>query len=54
MRKPTIYEALYFRLQRKPTGIEVKAEVKRILTEGLIEQAAAGKLIYQRKRARSI
>ena len=50
MRKPTIYEVLRAKLQREPTHRELVNEVKRILEEGLIEQATAGKLQHQRKR----
>lgn len=49
-RKPTIYEVLRDRLQREPTHNELCAEVKRILTAGLVERATAGKLSHQRKR----
>jgi hypothetical protein len=47
--KPTIYEALKSRLNREPSNIELKAEVNRILDEGLVELAGAGKLKHQRK-----
>lgn len=50
MRKPTIYEALTTKLGRTPTNEEVKADVKRILSEGLIEMAGNGKLRHQRGR----
>jgi hypothetical protein len=50
MRKPTIYEALKAKLGREPTNAELKADVKRILNEALIERAEAGKLSHQRKR----
>ena len=50
MQKPTIYEALKAKLQQEPTNRELCDEVKRILTEGLIKQATAGKLAHQRKR----
>lgn len=50
MRKPTIYEALAAKLGRVPTHAELKADVKRILAEGLIELAEKGKLPYQKKR----
>ena len=39
MRKPTIYEALAAKLKREPTHAELKAEVQRILNDGLIEMA---------------
>ncbi len=48
-RKPTIFEALAAKLGRMPTNTEIKADVKRILAEGLAELASAGKLRYQRK-----
>ncbi len=50
MRKPTIYEALRAKLGREPTNAELKADVQRILGDGLIERATAGKLAYQRRR----
>jgi hypothetical protein len=49
-RKPTIYEALKAQLGREPTHRELCDDVKRILAEGLVEQATAGKLKHQRKR----
>ena len=45
----TIYEALKAKLGREPTHAELKVDVRRILSEGLIEQATNGKLPYQRK-----
>lgn len=50
MRKPTIYDVLKAKLQREPTHRELCNEVKRILTDGLVERATAGKLPHQRKR----
>ena len=50
MIKVTIYEALYIKLGREPTNTEVKAEVKRILEEGLVEQAMKSKLRHQKRR----
>lgn len=50
MRKPTIYEALRAKLGREPTNAELKADVKRILTEALVDTATNGKLAHQRKR----
>ena len=50
MRTPTIYEALVAKLGRTPTDAEVKADVERILEEGLIERATKGKLPHQRRR----
>lgn len=49
-RKPTIYEALRTKLGREPTGEEIKADMRRISDEGLIEMAEAGKLRHQRRR----
>lgn len=51
MRKPTIYEALRSKLGREPTHAEIKADVKRILADGLREMAERGQLAHQRKRA---
>jgi hypothetical protein len=47
----TIYENLCNKLQRTPTSEEVKAEVKRIISEVSEDMAAKGKLPHQRKRA---
>jgi hypothetical protein len=49
-RKPTIYEVLKAKLGREPTHRELCDDVKRILNEGLIERATAGKLKHQRQR----
>lgn len=49
MKKPTIYEALRTKLGREPTNAELKADVRRILDEGLQELAHKGKLPRQRK-----
>lgn len=49
MRKPTIFEALQTKLGRIPTNAEIKADIQRILREGLEELATKGKLRYQRK-----
>lgn len=46
----TIYEALRAKLGREPTNAELKADVERILLEGVMERAEAGKLPHQRKR----
>ena len=46
----TIYAVLAQKLNRTPTHSELKAEVRRILNDGLIEQATKGKLSYQRRR----
>ena len=51
MRKPTIYKALKAKLQREPSHEEIKADVRRILQEGLIESATKGKLPHQKRRA---
>ena len=48
MMKPTIYEALRAKIGRAPTNAELKADVKRILEEGYVERATAGKLKHQR------
>lgn len=48
--RPTIYEALKIKLNREPTNAELKADVKRILNDQLIESAEADKLAHQRKR----
>jgi hypothetical protein len=45
----TIYAVLAQKLNRTPTHSELKAEVRRILNDGLIE-ATKGKLSYQRRR----
>jgi hypothetical protein len=44
----TIWNRLAARLGREPTNDEAKAEVRRILTESLIDRAEAGKLPHQR------
>lgn len=49
-RKPTIYEALRAKLGREPSNAELTADCKRILQDGLIELAEAGKLKHQRRR----
>lgn len=50
MVKPTIYAALATKLGRTPTNEELKADVKRIMTEALVTSATNGKLSFQRKR----
>lgn len=45
----TIYEALKRKLGREPTNAELKADVKRILQESLVERAEAGKLAHQKR-----
>ena len=47
----TIWNRLAARLGREPTAAEARAEVRRILTDGLVERAGAGKLPHQRGRA---
>lgn len=47
--KPTIYEALCHKLGRHPTNDELRADVQRIMREGIEELAAQGKLPHQRK-----
>lgn len=47
----TIWNVLARKLGREPTNAEATAEVKRILDEGLIELADAGKLRHQRGAA---
>lgn len=46
----TIYEALRAKLGREPTNAELKAEVERIKSDGLVEMAKHGRLQHQRKR----
>lgn len=48
--KPTIYEALRQKLGREPTNAELKADVKRIMQEALVETASRGRLPHQRRR----
>lgn len=48
--RQTIYQALAAKLGRTPTNDELKADVKRILTEALVDTATKGKLKHQRKR----
>jgi len=50
MHKPTIYEVLRDRLGREPTHQELCADVKRILTEAMVDLAEAGKLAHQKRR----
>lgn len=49
-RKPTIYEALRNKLGREPTHAELCEDVKRILTESMIERASKGQMQHQRRR----
>ncbi len=44
----TIWGKLAQRLGREPTNDEAKAEVERILTEGMVDRAGKGKLWFQR------
>ena len=46
----TIYQALKQKLGREPTATELKAEVARILEDGMVERAQQGKLPHQRRR----
>jgi hypothetical protein len=48
MIRQTIYQALAEKLGRTPTHEEIKADVKRILQESLVELASKGKLGFQR------
>lgn len=50
VKKPTIFEALMSKLGRVPTSEEVKADVKRILSESLVSQASKGNLSFQKRR----
>lgn len=50
MRKPTIYEALFIKLGRLPTNIEIKADVDRIKEEAYVMVASKGKLSHQRRQ----
>jgi hypothetical protein len=50
MQIDTIWNALARKLGRQPTLAEVKAEVARILQDGIVERAEAGKLRHQRRR----
>jgi hypothetical protein len=46
----TIWGRLAAKLGREPTNQEAKQEVQRILDDGLVELAGAGKLKHQRRR----
>ena len=46
----TVWSRLAAKLGREPTNDEAAAEVRRILTDGLVDLAGAGKLSFQRKR----
>jgi hypothetical protein len=46
----TIYEALKIKLGREPSHAELKADVHRILQDGLVEMAEKGRLPHQRRR----
>lgn len=45
----TIWNKLAARLGREPTAQEAKQEVRRILSEGLVDLASKGKLPHQRR-----
>ncbi len=45
----TIYEALKRKLGREPSNAELKADVKRILQDALVERAEVGKLSHQKR-----
>lgn len=47
----TIWNRLAARLGREPSDTEASDEVRRILSEGTAERAAAGKLTHQGKGA---
>lgn len=49
-RKPTIYEALRAKLGREPTNAELREDCHRIMTEGLVDRAAKGKMRHQRRK----
>lgn len=46
----TIYAVLRAKLGREPTNAELKADVLRILEDGMIARAEQGKMQHQRKR----
>jgi len=46
----TIWAKIANRLGREPTNEEAKQEVRRILGEGIVDLADAGKLKHQRRR----
>jgi hypothetical protein len=46
----TIWNRLAAKLGREPTNAEAEAEVKRIMTQALIDSAEKGKLPHQRDR----
>jgi hypothetical protein len=46
----TIWNRLAAKLGREPTNAEAEAEVKRIMTQALIDTAEKGKLPHQRNR----
>lgn len=50
MIKPTIYDALVAKLGRRPTNAEIKADVRRILAEALVDRASTGTLSHQRRK----
>jgi hypothetical protein len=48
--KMTIYETLKSKLGRQPLNSELKAEVKRIISEAYLELAEKSRLPHQRRR----
>lgn len=46
----TIWNKLAARLGRQPTNEEAREECLRIMSEGMVDRAEAGKLPWQRKR----
>lgn len=44
----TIYDALAARLGRKPSALEVRAEVARIINSAFVEAAEKGRLAHTR------
>ncbi len=46
----TIWNRLAAKLGREPTNAEAETEVKRIMTQALIDTAEKGKLPHQRNR----
>ena len=46
----TIWNRLAAKLGREPTNAEAEAEVKRIMTQALIDTAEKGKFPHQRNR----
>ena len=44
----TIWNRLALKFGREPTNAEASAEVKRILTDAVVDRATQGKLLWQR------